>query len=129
MTDDRDIVHAYSQDRQRYRHRSLSIKTRTSASINVTSENYYTNRNCPEMLSLFALSNKKFDNREKQTIRSSTNDRHNFHLINYEFQPPSTPHMISIPMDNDIKDKQPILPTLTPRVSIKTFGKILFVFF
>ena len=60
MTDDKGMVRAYSQDRHIYQHDSISVSRKASIEIKRTSEKYYSNRNCPEIISLFALH--KIDN-------------------------------------------------------------------
>jgi len=125
MTEEKDIARAYSQDRHTYRHDTTSIKRRTSTQITRTMENYYSNRNCPEILSLFALTNKQLDNRKNQIRHSISNDTHYFNMINYPIQsPPATP-MPNLLLENDNQqEKQTKFPKVKPKVSRKTFEKV-----
>jgi hypothetical protein len=122
MTDDRDIVRGYSQDKQIYRHDSISMKTNSLTQYRRTSENYYSNRNCPEIISLFALTNRHLDNREKQIYHSVSNDTHYFSRINYPIQssaPTPIPNLVL--ENNNQQDKQLKFPKVTPRVNRKDF--------
>jgi hypothetical protein len=115
MTDRNISLRGSSQDRPTYRHTSISIDTNTLTKINIKSENYYSNRNCPEMLSLFASKNKRLDYRVNQIHNS--NDVHNFQTINYSIESsPTSP----IPNQGLENDKQPMFPKVTPRVNLKS---------
>lgn len=122
MTDDKNITRAYSQDRQVYRHSSISIKRKTSIQSTRIPDNYYSNRNCPEMLSIFALSNKNLEDRKKQIYHSISSDAQYFNMINYQIQSRSATPLPILGLDIDDKqDIQTKLPKVTPRVSIKYF--------
>ena len=86
MSDDRDIVRGYSEDRRVYHHKSHPIENKTSTKINLSQ------RNSSEMLSLFSSSIKRLDRLELATYRSIVNDQADFHMINYPIQSrPPTP--------------------------------------
>jgi hypothetical protein len=122
MTDDRGVVRAYSQDRQIYRHNSISMKRKTSIEIQRTSKNYYSNRNCPEIISLLALQNRHLENQEKRIYNSASNDEHYYNTINYPLQSrTSTPAPNLILQNVHSKDKEIKLPKVTSRVNIKHF--------
>jgi len=125
MADDKGIARAYSQDRQIYRNDLISIKRKTSTQITRTTENYYSNRNCPEILSLFAITNKQLDNRKNQIYHSTSNDTHYFNMINYQIQsPPATP-ILNLVLENDNQqDKQTKFPKVTSKISRKPFEKM-----
>jgi len=120
MTDNRDIIRGYSQERRIYRRENISDKANSSIKLNLTSENYYSNRNCPEILSSFDLTNRNSDERIYHSI---TSDTHHFTKINYPIQSsPSAPTMSNLALNNKNKqDKEPMFPKLTPRVCIKDF--------
>jgi hypothetical protein len=126
MSDRKITLRAYSQDRENYRRQNRSMDTKISTNYNKTSDNYYSNRNCPEMLSIFALTNKSLDHRVKEIYRSTANDNYNFHMINYPIESPSTSPIPNLESEND---KQPKLPILTPRVNIKDLYLSLFFWY
>ena len=121
MTDDRDTVRAYSEERYVYRQNSLPAKRQLSTPFRNTGDNYYSNRNCPEILSLFALQQRHSKDREKEIYYSfSSNDDHYFNTINYPIQSPAlTPIPIStLPNEtSQAPSKETKFPQLTPRVS------------
>ena len=120
MTEDRNVVRAYSEERHVYRHNFSSAKRQLSTSFQSTGENYYSNRNCPEILSLFALQQRRSNDREKEIRYSLTaNDDHHFNMINYPIQSPAMTPIPALP--NDISQatiKETKFPQLTSRVSI-----------
>jgi len=120
MTDNRDVIRGYSQDRRIHRRENISDKANSSIKLNLTSENYYTNRNCPEILSSFDLTNRNSDERIYHSI---TSDTHHFTMINYPIQSsPSALTSSNLALNNKSKqDKEPMFPKLTPRVCIKDF--------
>jgi hypothetical protein len=107
MTDDRSIVRAYSQDRQTYRHNSISVNRKSSIEIQRTSENYYSNRNCPEILSVFAFQNRHLDGRQKQSRTA-------------------TPNLVL--QNINTEEKETKLPKVTSRVSIKILLRLIICF-
>ena len=134
MTDNKGMARTYSQDRQIHRNNSISVTRKQSIQYSRTSENYYSNRNCPEILSLFALTNRRLDNRKNEIYNSISNDIHYLNMINYPIQsPPRTP-MLNPQTENSLTetkfpkltsslnhlsendDKQTKLSTVTPRV-------------
>lgn len=127
MTDDRSIVRAYSQDRQTYRHNSISVNRKSSIEIQRTSENYYSNRNCPEILSVFAFQNRHLDGRQKQIYQSASNNEHYFNMINYPIQSrTATPNLVL--QNINTEEKETKLPKVTSRVSIKILLRLIICF-
>ena len=106
MSERKSSIRDYFQDGQSLRKKSIST------TMNITST-----RNRPEMLSLFAITNKQLEKKEEQIIHPTSNDTYNFHLINYQIQspPPSPPPSSELQNNN-----HPILPKLTPRVNMNT---------
>ena len=118
MTDDRSMIRGYSQDRHIYRHDSISVSRKASIEITRKSDNYYSSRNCPELISLFALQNRKLDNREKRIYNSNASEEHYFKTVNYPIQSrTATPAPNLIQQNIHFEDKETKLPKVTPRVS------------
>lgn len=123
MTDGRDVVRGYSEDRYVYRHNSISAANQQpSKSFRNRGENYYSNRNCPEILSVFALQQRCSNDREKEIYYSfSSNDDHYFNMINYPIESSSRTPLPNSKLLNDISQttiQETKFPQLTTRVSI-----------
>lgn len=123
MADDRNVIHGYSKDRRIYQHKNISDKANTTTKLDFTSEKCCAKRNCPEVLSLFVLTNKDSKEREKRIYQSMTSDTNDFGMINYPLQSSSSIRTNSnLAVDNQNKqNKEPMFPKLTPRVCIKDF--------
>lgn len=130
MTDERDAVRAYSEDGQVYRHNPLPLRRQTPAPFRHTGDNYYSNRNCPEILSVFSLHQRQAKDREKELFYSfsSSNDDHYFNTINYPIRSPTPPSLLIPISQNDDREsrvKDTKFPELTPRVHLKKFSSRL----
>ncbi|CAF1109005.1 unnamed protein product [Rotaria sordida] len=120
MTDNKDIIRSYLQDRSTCQHSNTSTKTKKLREINMTFENDYTNRNDSIIIPLFTSKDG-----EKQLYRSISNDTHCFNVINYQIPHSQTTPILNLALENSTKkqDKQPMFPKLTPKLntSVKTF--------
>ena len=127
MTDDKAIVRGHSQDRLTYRHPTIAmVKKKTSMELYRQSADYYSNRNCPEILSLFALQQKHLEEREKRIYQSSSNDEHYFNMINYSLQSPSPTSQSSLSFENpnSNNNKRAVFPQVQPRQSSNLVSSI-----
>ena len=129
MTDDKDAARAYSKDGQVYRHNPLSLRRQVPAPFRHTGDNYYSNRNCPEILSVLSLQQRQSKDREKEIYYSysSSNDDRYFNMLNYPIQSPPPPIIpirtsISHNEDFEVKMKETKLPQLTHRVNINNIS-------
>ncbi|CAF4042022.1 unnamed protein product [Rotaria sp. Silwood2] len=120
MSNNKDIVRSYFQDRSTYQHNNTSMKIKTLAEIDMIYENDDSNRNGSIIVPLFTS-----NDREKQLYRSISNDTHCFNVVNYQIPHSQTAHIPNLALENSNKqqDKQPMFPKLTPRsnTAVKSF--------
>lgn len=118
MTDEKgNILRSYSQDRHTYRDNSLLFTRRTSTQFVRKSETYYSNRNCPEILSIFHLTDKNLQDRKHNIYHSVSSDAQYFNMINYPIKSRSPSPLHSLDFDiNEKQDMQIKFPKVTPRV-------------
>ncbi|CAF4926576.1 unnamed protein product [Rotaria sp. Silwood1] len=124
MTNNKDIVRSYLQDRSTSQHNNTSMKTKSLTEINTICENDYSNRHDSMITPLFIAKD-----REKQVYRSISNDTHCFNVVDYQIPYSQATHIPNLILENSNKqqDKQPMFPKLTPRTktSIKTFPLLI----